>query len=95
MTDAAVGAPSGGAELNSADNGKKKKKDKSNKRGFFGKIFLFLRQVIAELKKVVRPTRQELFNYVGVVLAFVLVMMLIVTLLDIAWGKLMIFVFSG
>ena len=31
-------------------------------RGFFGRIFLFLRQVLAELKKVVTPTGRELVN---------------------------------
>ena len=39
------------------------------KRGFFGSIVLFLRQVIAELKKVVTPTRKELLRYTIVVLA--------------------------
>ena len=57
------------------------------KRGFFAGIALFLRQVIAELKKVVTPSRQELLRYTIVVLAFVIVMMIIVTVLDFVFGQ--------
>lgn len=59
--------------------------EKSN-RGFFARIALFFRQVIAELKKVVTPTRSELINYTLVVIAFVVVVMLIVTALDFVFG---------
>ncbi|GAB3517815.1 MAG TPA: preprotein translocase subunit SecE [Arthrobacter sp.] len=67
----------------------------SRKRGFFGRIILFIRQVIAELKKVVTPTRKELINYTLVVLVFVIIMMIIVTILDFAFGNAAIWVFSG
>ena len=56
------------------------------KRGFFGRIALFLRQVVDELKKVVTPTREELVKLTGVVLAFVILMILLVTLLDFVFG---------
>lgn len=59
----------------------------SEKRGFFGRVFLFIRQVIGELKKVVTPTRKELLNYTLVVIAFVAIMMLIVTVLDLVFGQ--------
>ncbi|MBK0297282.1 preprotein translocase subunit SecE, partial [Bacillus sp. S34] len=49
-------------------------------------IVLFIRQVIAELRKVVTPTRKELFSYTGVVLVFVVVMMILVSILDFAFG---------
>jgi preprotein translocase subunit SecE len=32
------------------------------KRGFFARIALFFRQVVSELRKVVRPTRSELIT---------------------------------
>jgi preprotein translocase subunit SecE len=67
---------------------------KSDKRGFFGKIVLFVRQVIGELKKVVTPTRQELLNYTLVVIAFVVIMMLIVTVLDLAFGQGSLYIFG-
>ena len=49
---------------------------------FFGSIALFIRQVIAELRKVVTPTRKELFKFTGVVLVFVIIVMGIVYGLD-------------
>ena len=65
------------------------------KAGFFARIALFVRQVIGELKKVVAPTRKELINYTLVVLVFVVIMMLIVTLLDLAFGTGVGWVFGG
>ena len=55
----------------------------------------FLRQVVAELRKVVWPTQQQLITYFFVVLVFVLALMLIVSVLDIAFGKLIFEVFTG
>ncbi|MCI4010039.1 preprotein translocase subunit SecE [Brevibacterium sp. ZH18] len=63
--------------------------------GFFGRIMQFFREVVAELKKVVTPTRKQLVNYTMVVLGFILFMMLLVTVLDLVFGKLVGFVFGG
>jgi preprotein translocase subunit SecE len=63
--------------------------------GVFARLALFLRQVVAELKKVVRPTRNELITYTSVVLVFVLVVMLFVSGLDFAFGKLVLWAFGG
>ncbi|WP_313813713.1 preprotein translocase subunit SecE [Glutamicibacter sp.] len=64
------------------------------KKGFFARIMLFLRQVISEMKKVVTPTRSELINYFLVVLAFVLVVIALVTALDYVFGRGSIFLFT-
>lgn len=56
---------------------------------------LFLRQVIAEMHKVVRPTRQELITYTTVVLVFVVAVMLFVAGLDYVLNKLMGWAFGG
>ncbi len=56
-------------------------------KGPFGKVMLFLRQVIDELKKVVVPTRRELVNYTTVVLVFVLVVIGIVTGFDAVFSR--------
>jgi preprotein translocase subunit SecE len=56
---------------------------------------VFYRQVIAELRKVVWPTREQLVTYFIVVLVFVAVMMTLVSLLDLAFGKLVLTVFGG
>ena len=65
------------------------------KRGFFGRIILFIQQVFAELKKVVTPTRKELVNYTLVVLAFVAIMMAIVWALDKLFSFITLFVFGS
>jgi preprotein translocase subunit SecE len=65
------------------------------RRGVFARIVVFVRQVIAELKKVVRPTRAELVRYTIVVLVFVLVVMAFVTVVDLGVGSLVGWVFSG
>jgi len=56
---------------------------------------LFYRQVVAELRKVVWPTQQQLVTYFFVVLVFVIVVMTIVSLLDLGFGKAMFAVFGG
>jgi preprotein translocase subunit SecE len=55
----------------------------------------YYRQIVAELRKVVWPTQQQLITYFLVVLVFVLVVMTIVTLLDLGFGKLSFAVFGG
>ena len=54
----------------------------------------FLRQVVAELRKVVWPTREMLVTYFWVVLVFVLVIMSFVALLDLGIGKLVFKIFA-
>ena len=55
----------------------------------------FLRQVLAELRKVVWPTQQQLITYFFVVLVFVIAVMALVTVLDLAFGKLVFEIFTG
>lgn len=54
----------------------------------------FYRQVVAELRKVVWPTRPQLVNYFFVVLVFVLVMMAFVAALDYGFAKAMFKIFA-
>jgi len=56
---------------------------------------LFYRQVVAELRKVVWPRRNELITYTAVVLVFVLIMVGIVFGLDTLMGKVVLMVFGG
>jgi preprotein translocase subunit SecE len=55
---------------------------------------LFVRQVIAELRKVIWPTRRELRTYTIVALAFICVMTAIVVSLDYGFTKLVFAVFG-
>jgi preprotein translocase subunit SecE len=54
----------------------------------------FYRQVVAELRKVVWPTQEQLVTYFIVVLVFVAVVMTVVSLLDLGFGKLIFAVFG-
>ena len=72
-----------------------KKSSKSTGPGFFSRIAIFLRQVIGEMKKVVTPTRKELINYTAVVLVFVVIVMAIVTVLDLGFGRAVLWIFGG
>ena len=55
----------------------------------------FYRQVVAELRKVVWPTQEQLVTYFAVVMVFVIVMMALVSALDLAFGKLVFAIFAG
>jgi len=70
------------------------RKDRAQRSGPFGRVALFLRQVVAELRKVVTPTRRELISYTGVVLIFVVIMMLLVSGLDFGFSALVNFLFG-
>ncbi|PFG34042.1 preprotein translocase subunit SecE [Sanguibacter antarcticus] len=81
MSDSASGAASAeGLGVSGAKKGDKHPAAK--KANFFSRIALFVRQVVAELKKVVAPTRPEFLNYTLVVIVFVLVAMAFVLILD-------------
>ncbi len=70
------------------------KRDRAARRSPFARLALFIRQVMAELKKVVTPTRKELINFTAVVLVFVVIMMAIVYGLDQLFGWLVLLVFG-
>ena len=55
---------------------------------------LFLRQVIAELRKTIWPTRKELVTYTTVAVVFILIMTGIVTGLDYVFTKLVFEIFG-
>ncbi len=96
MSDSAPAAASGAGEA-AADGARLSRGGPENdgrRRGLFARIALFVRQVVAELKKVVRPTRSELITYTTVVLVFVVVVMAFVTVLDLAIGQVTLWVFG-
>jgi len=62
--------------------------------GPVARLSRFFREVIAELGKVIWPTRKELVTYTVVVIIFVSIMTAIVTGLDIGFGKLVTWVFG-
>ncbi|MDO8308446.1 MAG: preprotein translocase subunit SecE [Actinomycetota bacterium] len=62
--------------------------------GVFARLALFIRQVVAELRKVIWPTRKELVAYTTVVIIFVLVMAGIIAAFDYVFGQGVLFVFG-
>ncbi|NVI89625.1 preprotein translocase subunit SecE [Actinomadura sp. BRA 177] len=65
-------------EPEAKDEGKGRKKSPSRRTS----PALFVRQVIAELRKVIWPTRRELVTYTTAALVFVLIMVAIVSGFD-------------
>jgi preprotein translocase subunit SecE len=78
----------------SEDVVEKAKADKASSRNFIARVILFFKQVVGELRKVTKPTWAELRNYTGVVLAFVAVVMLVISLLDWLFYQGVVFVFT-
>lgn len=58
-------------------------------------VLRFIREVAAELRKVVTPTRRELIRYTITVLAFVAVVIALVIGLDLFFGTLSTQLFTG
>lgn len=70
------------------------RKERAERSSPFARLALFFRQVINELRKVVTPTRRELFSYTGVVLVFVVIMMALIYGLDFGFGFLVAWMFG-
>ncbi|HET8660882.1 MAG TPA: preprotein translocase subunit SecE [Micromonosporaceae bacterium] len=70
-------------------------KKEGERLGIFGRIGRFVREVVAELRKVIWPTRKELLTYTVVVVVFVSVMLTIVGLLDLGFAKAVLWVFGN
>ena len=51
--------------------------------------------MVAELRKVIWPTRKELVTYAAVVVVFIAVMTAIIVLLDQAFARAVLAVFGG
>ena len=63
--------------------------------GLVGRFVRFVREVVAELQKVIWPTRKELLTYTTVVVVFVAIMMSFVAGLDYAFARGMFAVFGN
>lgn len=57
------------------------------KKSIFARLAIFYRQIIAELRKVVWPTRNELVTYTTVVIVFCLIIIGIVYTLDLGFAR--------
>ena len=57
-------------------------------------VFNYLRQVVAELRKVIWPNRKQMGSYTSVVLAFLVFMVTLIGLVDLGLAKLVLLVFG-
>ncbi|MBX9423515.1 MULTISPECIES: preprotein translocase subunit SecE [Streptomyces] len=93
MTDAV-----GSIDMPDADDEAEKKKSrkggKRGKKGPLGRLALFYRQIVAELRKVVWPTRSQLSTYTTVVIIFVVIMIGLVTVIDYGFQEAVKYVFG-
>jgi preprotein translocase subunit SecE len=63
-------------------------------QSLFGRIGLFYRQIVSELRKVVWPTKNQLTTYTAVVLVFVCFVILVVSIFDLVLTKIVFWVFG-
>ncbi|HYX98586.1 MAG TPA: preprotein translocase subunit SecE [Mycobacterium sp.] len=104
--EAADDSDSGAVELTESDaddTRKKAKKAKKTKKARksgepsnnpFVFVFNYLKQVVAELRKVIWPNRKQMGSYTSVVLAFLVFMVTFIGLVDLGLAKLVLWVFG-
>jgi preprotein translocase subunit SecE len=73
---------------------RKKKASPAESRNPIVRIWVFLQQVVSELKKVIWPTRREMITYTVVVLVFVIVMTAFIFGIDLAFAKGVLWLFG-
>jgi preprotein translocase subunit SecE len=94
LAHAKAGGVSDGLAATPAKRGTKR--DARESRGNpVSRLVRFFREVVAELRKVIWPTRRELITYTAVVVVFVAIMVSIVAVLDLAFAKAVLAVFGG
>jgi preprotein translocase subunit SecE len=76
-----------------------KKRKKTAKKGEprpnpFAFVWNYLKQVVAELRKVIWPNRKQMISYTTVVLVFLVFMVTLIGLVDLGWAKLVMMVFG-
>jgi preprotein translocase subunit SecE len=80
------------------DDAAAKKAKKAAKAGSTRNPFLFvwnyLKQVVAELRKVIWPNRKQMVNYTAVVLVFLVFMVALIGGVDLGFAKLVLLVFG-
>ncbi|GAA3828668.1 preprotein translocase subunit SecE [Streptomyces chiangmaiensis] len=82
MTDAVGSIDMPDAQDEVQEPKKTRKGGKRAKKGPLKRLALFYRQIVAELRKVVWPTRNQLTTYTTVVIVFVVIMIALVTVID-------------
>jgi preprotein translocase subunit SecE len=77
-----------------SEKAKKPKKSGGRSANPFLFIYNYLKQVVAEMRKVIWPNRKQMFTYTSVVLGFLAFMVALVGLADFGLTKLVLLVFG-
>ena len=83
-----------GDRAKAATKAKKPKKSGDRSANPFVFVYNYLKQVVAEMRKVIWPNRKQMLTYTGVVLAFLAFMVALVGLADLGLAKLVMLVFG-
>ncbi|QKW08575.1 preprotein translocase subunit SecE [Streptomyces sp. NA04227] len=94
MTDAVGSIDKPDAQDEAAESKKSRKGGKRGKKGPLARLALFYRQIVAELRKVVWPSRSQLTTYTTVVIVFVVIMIGLVTVIDYGLDEVAKYVFG-
>ena len=84
-----------GTGLGTPDRSSSARTVEGRRPGRLKKVVTFYKQVVAELRKVIWPTRRELVTYTSVVLVFVLFMVTIVSIFDFLFSQGVLKVFGN
>lgn len=83
------------AQMTDIDTAEQSGSEARRKRGnVFSRVALFIRQIIAELRKVIWPTRKELIAYTTIVIVFVAVISAIIAGFDYVFTKGVLLIFG-
>ena len=77
------------------DSSAKSSKKTGSRGNIFSWLSRFVREVVAELRKVVWPTRKQLITYTTVVVVFLAIMTAIISTLDYGLGKAVLWIFGS
>ncbi|WP_077077630.1 preprotein translocase subunit SecE [Mycobacterium numidiamassiliense] len=83
-----------GKKAPTAKKAKKPKKSGAQRANPFVFLYSYLKQVVAEMRKVIWPNRKQMLTYTSVVLAFLAFMVALVGLADFGLTKLVLLVFG-
>ncbi|GAA2064698.1 preprotein translocase subunit SecE [Williamsia deligens] len=60
----------------------------------FTRLWVFLTQVVSEMRKVIWPSRQEMIQYTIIVLIFVIIMTAFISGIDLGFARLVLWLFG-
>ncbi len=73
---------------------KKARKTRGQSTNPIAYVYNYLKQVVAELRKVIWPNRKQMGTYTSVVLAFLIFMVALIGVVDLGLAKLVLLVFG-